>query len=194
MRMWVLYDSNLRNNDTLMLKRMADDLTNLLMVLDSNDTIRADDARQWMLNGDLRMRGGVYEFFRRARHRIVPEIPVEKQHSLILDCLFDCLIQNPASGDYLHSSFEAAWEIAEWVKYAQSHGQATEWIKEVVRRLTQAYISADDTTRNRIETGAIEHMFESPSLREYFTFWKDDQVLRTPYEFCLLWGVEHETR
>lgn len=173
---------------------MADDLANLLMVLDSNDTIRGDDVRQWMVNGDLQIRGGVYEIFRRARQRIVPEIPVDEQHAFILDYLFDCLIQNPAPGDYLHGGFEAAWEIAGWVKYAQANGQATEWIKEVVRRLTQAYLSADDTIRNRIETGAVEHMFESPLLREHFNFWKGDPVLGTAYELCMLWAIEGEAR
>jgi hypothetical protein len=173
---------------------MKDDLTTVLSALHSSDSISADAVRRWMEVGDLRIRGAVYHLLQDARHRIVPHLSTADQCSFMLDYLFDCLLQNPESDDFLHSGFEAAWELAGWVKQLGSIDDAQSLISRIVQRLTAEYVAADEPTRNRIETGAVEHIMESPSLRRHFASWKDDPTLRKAYEDCLLWGQSHEQK
>jgi len=76
------------------------------------------------------------------------------------------------------------------VKRLERVGDNEKLVSQIVQRLTQSYISADENTRNRIETGAVEHMMESPSMRKYFASWKGDPALGTAYELCLQWGKD----
>ncbi len=110
----------------------------------------------------------------------------------MLDYVFDCLLLNPQSDDYLHSGFEAAWDIAAWIKNVQNYEGSTDFITHVVGRITKTYLSGDATAGNRIETGVVEHIFESRSLRKYFAAWIADRDLSGAYERCLEWGKAHE--
>jgi hypothetical protein len=115
-----------------------------------------------------------------------------EQRSFAFDYLFDCLRENPESDDYLHSGFEAAWEIVRWARHLESSRDGPIIIPQIVDRLTVAYLAADETTRNRIETGTVEHIMESPPLRKYFASWKEHSTLGKAYELCLHWGLAHE--
>ena len=62
----------------------------------------------------------------------------------------------------------------------------------VLSWMTQSDLEARAVeTRNRIETGAVEHIFEEKGLRKYFEHWRRDPDLRTAYELCLAWGKAH---
>jgi len=61
----------------------------------------------------------------------------------------------------------------------------------VAARLTQAYLQGDDRTRNRIETGTLEHIFEEPALRAHFDGWRDDPILAEAYACAVAWGDAH---
>ena len=116
-----------------------------------------------------------------------------EQCSFMETYLFQCLLQNPDSEDYLHSGFEAAWELAAWLKHLEGIEGTEGFIAGVVQKLTEAYRAADEITRNRIETGAVEHILESRTLRKYFASWEADPVLGQAYELCLEWGKAHES-
>jgi hypothetical protein len=145
-----------------------------------------------MRERDLKMRGAVYHLLCDARQRVAPQLSLAELYPFMLDYLFDCLILNPESGDFQHSGFEAAWDLAAWVKHAQHYERSAEFIVYVVGRIADAYVMADANTKNRIETGVVEHVLESPSLRQYFDSWKDHPQLGGAYERCLKWGKAHE--
>jgi hypothetical protein len=88
--------------------------------------------------------------------------------------------------------FEAAWGMATWLKDLTKHEDADPIIRGVAHRLADLYRRADAQTRNRIETGAVEHMLELPALRPYFAFWAEDPVLKQAHHECLEWGLAHE--
>jgi hypothetical protein len=146
-----------------------------------------------MGDGDLRTRGAVYHLTAQAWERIVPELSMSEQCSFMAGYLFDCLILNPKSEDYVYGGFEAAWELASWLKHLEGREGGGIVITQVARRLTEAYLASDETTRNRIETGAVEHILESKPLRKYFESWASDPVLGKAYELCLEWGQAHES-
>jgi len=68
---------------------------------------------------------------------------------------------------------------------------ASDVIAIVSKRLEQLYRESDAEGRNRIETGALEHVLEAPRLRPYFEHWAQDGELREAYEPALAWGRAH---
>ena len=147
-----------------------------------------------MNDRELRNRGAVYHLLRDVGDRIAPAVPANEQLSFMLNYLFDCLLQNPESieEDYLHSGFEAAWELADWVKSWADRDDTERLITQIVHKLTEEYRATDKATQNRIETGVVEHLMEKPALRPYFAAWKDDPMLSEAYRLCLLWGETNE--
>lgn len=171
---------------------MKVELERLLSALRSDDIIPASLIQGPMADEDLRVRGVAYHVLQRARERIDPPLSTAAQCSFMLDYLFDCILRNPESDDYQFSGFEAAWELAGWVKQLEGVGRNEAFVSHIIQRLTAAYRTAEETTRNRIETGVVEHLMERPSLREYFAAWKGDPTLGRAYELCLHWGKCHE--
>jgi hypothetical protein len=109
----------------------------------------------------------------------------------MLDYLVECILVNPEADDSLHSGFEAGYELSAWLKHLSQIPDAEAVIVEAASRLAAAYKQGDAATRNRIETGALEHLLESPGLRPLFTSWAEDPTLRQAYEPALEWGLAH---
>jgi hypothetical protein len=108
------------------------------------------------------------------------------------DYLIECLIRNPESDDdFVHSGFEAGYEIAAWLKHLVKAADGRAVITEVAARLADAYRAADPTTRNRIETSALEHALESRAVRPFFDAWGTDPVLSDAHKQALAWGTAH---
>jgi hypothetical protein len=104
------------------------------------------------------------------------------------DYLIECLLRNPEGDDFLHSGFEAGYEIAAWLKHLVKTPDGKAVLTEVAGRLALAYKAADPTTRNRIETGALEHALESRAVRPFFDSWGSDPILRDAHEHALGWA------
>ncbi|MGD9632984.1 MAG: hypothetical protein AB7G28_16795 [Pirellulales bacterium] len=171
---------------------MNNELVSVLSAFHSSDPVAAETVRRLMGSSDLRGRGVAYHLLQRARDRITPPLSTAEQCSFMLDYLFECIRSDSESDEYLHSGFEAAWELAEWVRLLERAGENGAFVSQIVQRLTETFVAADENTRDRIETGAVEHMMELPSMRKYFDFWKSDPRLSTAYELCLQWGKDHE--
>jgi len=58
-------------------------------------------------------------------------------------------------------------------------------------RLAIEYKAAEAITRNRIETGALEHALESRVVRPFFDSWGTDPILREAHEHAVAWGMAH---
>jgi hypothetical protein len=84
-----------------------------------------------------------------------------------------------------------AYEIAAWLKHLVNETEAKSVVAEVALRLATAYKASDAKTRNRIETGALEHALESPRVRPFFSLWASDPVLKDAYGPALEWGLSH---
>jgi len=107
------------------------------------------------------------------------------------DYLLECLLQNPEADGVLHTGFEAAYEIAAWLKHLVKTPDGKGVLTEMAGRRALAYKASDPTIRNRIETGAIEHALESRAVRPFFDSWGADPVLRDAHEHALEWGLAH---
>ena len=158
------------------------------LALAGTATIPRADYESW-IRGDLHTRARVYALTASHWSRIQPEPSGEQHCRFMADYLFECLLQNPEADDFLHSGFDAARELAAWLKQLVKTPDGEAVLTDVVGRLALAFKAADPTTRNRIEMGALEHALESRAVRPFFESWRIDPVLRDAYEHALAWGL-----
>lgn len=165
----------------------------VLDALRSHGAIARADVLRWMSDSDLETRALVYRLTDEAWSRITPELSMKEQCAFMGKYLLECIAANRTDEDHIHSGFEAAWELAAWLKHLEPMEGSEKMIREVVRDLEQVFRAADEKTKNRIETGAVEHILERRALRKYFAHWSKDPALRSAYELCLAWGKAHES-
>lgn len=158
--------------------------------LSGTGTIPRAEYERW-IRGDLRTRARVYALTASHWSRIHPEPEGVEHRRFMADYLIECLVQNPEADDFLHSGFDAAHEIAAWLKHLVKSPDGRAVLTELAGRLAVEYKAADPTTRNRIETGALEHALESRAVRPFFDSWGTDPILRDAHEHALAWGLAH---
>lgn len=145
----------------------------------------------WAREGDLGTQARAYKLSATAWARIQPKPTMHEQCGFMASYLLTCLATNPEPDDWVHSGFEAGHELAAWLKHLVARADANEVVTRVASDLERLYRVADAAGRNRIETGALEHILESRALRGYFKHWAEDDVLREGHRFALEWGVAH---
>ena len=91
------------------------------------------------------------------------------------------------------SRYEAAWTMVRWFRHLVSVLPETEEIlKKTVDAITSLYLNSKRSIRDAIVNGFLEHLFETPDLRNYFAHWKTDPNLAGDYNWALTWGKDHE--
>jgi len=164
-----------------------------LLALRGSGPISREDLRRWM-NADVETKAIVYVLTDKAWSRIEPELSLSEQCTFMRDYLCECLVAGCSTGetgDYVHSGFEAAWELAAWLKHLAHIEGTSAIIKGVAAKLGEIYVTAEDSLRNRIETGALEHALEEPLLVTFFSTWRNDEQLSPAFSRALAWAVAH---
>ena len=158
-----------------------------LRQLSSDERVSRDDVHRWIDSGDLLTWSAVYALIEKT------DLPAEEQIDFTRRYLLRCIEENPTPGDYLHGGYQAAWELAARLRHWRAKGgRATKALRGIALDLEKIYRRGDDATKNRILCGVLEHAFEDPALRPYFTDWDRDGDLREAYRLALEWGSAHE--
>jgi hypothetical protein len=171
--------------------RLSMPLDEVLAALHGEGPIPNERVAAWMPEPDLTTRGAVYILTRDAWNRIEPKPAQDRQFEFMAVYLLDCLLIDPTSGDWVLNGFYAGWELAACLKHWLKMKGSGSVIASVAASLTEAYLQGDDRTRNRIETSALEHIFEEPALRVHFNGWRDDPILSESYACAVEWGDAH---
>ena len=163
-----------------------------LEALHSSQPIPHQQVIDWIGSGDLETWGVLHVLTDKAYSRIKPELGMHDTCSFIENYLVKCLIENPEASDWIHSGYEAAWDLAGWLKHLEGLGpEAVRFIREVATRVEAAFREADSETRERIINGFLEHVFEKASLRAFFASWENEPVLGEAYALAAEWGDAH---
>jgi hypothetical protein len=161
--------------------------------LQSTESIARDDVRRWIDSGDLLTWSAVYTLTRDAWSRIEPELSSDEQVDFMRRYLLRCIEENPAPGEHLHGGYEAAWELAACLKHwRRIGGKPAGALRGIAVDLEKMYRRGDPPVQNRILCGVLEHAFEDPAVRPFFSSWDRDAELREAYKLALEWGSAHE--
>ena len=165
----------------------------VLSALSSDATIARDDLQRWIDSGDLLTWSGVYQLTEEAWARVQPPMSPEQHVDFMRRYLLRCIEENPSPGDHLHAGYEAAWELASALKQWRSRGgRIAAIVRGVAHDLEKIYRRGDPATQNRVLCGVMEHAFEDPAVRPYFSGWERDPELRDAYKLAVEWGTAHE--
>jgi hypothetical protein len=161
--------------------------------LTSSEAIARDDVRRWIDSSDLLTWSAVYALFEDPSPRITPELSAEEQTEFMRRYLLRCIEENPSPGALLHGGYEAAWELASCLKvWRKRGGRIANVVRGIALDLEKIYRRGEPATQNRVLCGVMEHAFEDPALRPYFSSWDRDEELRDAYKLALEWGAAHE--
>jgi hypothetical protein len=170
---------------------MSSELEQLDAAIAGSAVISKSDYLGWASSPDLPIRARAFHLSAYAWARISPEPSMDEQCEVMGDYLLACISTNPAPDNFIHSGFEAGHALASWLKHLSGIPSADGVIQRVAKNLERLYRDADAQGRNRIATGALEHILEAPRLRSYFAHWEQDAQLREAYEPALSWGRAH---
>lgn len=160
-------------------------------VLHGSGDVSKSDYLRWATGGDLPTQARAYELSAREWSRIAPEPTMDEQCGFMAAYLLRCLVEDPPPDGFVHGGIQAGHALAAWLKHLSSVPAARRIIREVAHRMAEAYRRGSGDVQDRIETGALEHILESPLLRPYFEGWADDPVLRGAYRAAAEWGEAH---
>ena len=121
--------------------------------LESSAPISREEVLGWMSAPDLLTRALVYRLTAKAWDRIRPELTQDQQCSFMAAYLIECIRANVRDDDWIHSGFEAAWELAAWLKHLATMPQTAKGIQSVAVQLKDLCTSAL-TTRRAIGSNA----------------------------------------
>jgi hypothetical protein len=173
---------------------MADDRHEVEAAMAGSAEVPKSDYLRWARSPDLAVQARAFHLSSTAWNRISPEPTMDEQCELMTDYLLACISRNPPPDDpddYLHFGFEAGLVLAACLKHWSGFPEAPDIIPVVAKKLERLYRESDAQGRNRIETGALEHILEARRLRRYFDYWAQDLELREAFEHALAWGLAH---
>lgn len=166
--------------------------TEIMGRIQSGAVVPGGRVAEWIGSGDLETWGAVYELILRAHDRIEPEMSLGEACGFVCRYLLRCLEEDPAPDDFVHGGYQAAWDLAAWLKHLDGLGPDAEEIQEDLAADVEAlYRRGNESVRDRILSGFLEHAFERRSLRRLFAEWKSDPALGRAYELALEWGEAH---
>ncbi|WP_281184531.1 hypothetical protein [Trichlorobacter lovleyi] len=161
-------------------------------LIDTDEIIPRDLILSWMQEKDLEIRGAVYTLTSKAWYRIQPELTKEEQCYFMLHYLLDCIREDNQEPEWSHTGFDAAYEFERWLKHLGKNPEAEDIIVAAARELTATYRAGGEKLKERIVTGALEHVFEARSLRRFFAEWRAAPDLKDAYDRCVEWGDAFE--
>jgi hypothetical protein len=167
-------------------------MTSPLEVLTHDGSIPQHVVLGWMESKDLRVRAEAYAVTGQAWPRIQPELKANQQCPFMAAYLLECLRLDIRDDEYIHNGFEAAWELASWIKHIVSVPDAAVHVAATVRALESLFFAGDEALRNRIHVGVLEHALESQSVRPFFASWATTNGLAEIYDQALEWAESHE--
>ena len=142
-------------------------------------------------DSDLLTLSKLYRLTNEGYYRIQPELGRGPTCALIQRYLLGCIRDGVADNDEIQERWEAAQTLHVWFRHLGGMDGTSEVLIAVANAVTSLYLESGEDVRDAIETGFLEHAFETAPLRPYFSHWASDSRLQPPWNRALEWGEAH---
>jgi hypothetical protein len=167
----------------------------LLALLDANSKIPAKFVEELMASDDREDQAEAFYCLSERWGQIQPEREAWATAPFMLGFLIRSITE-PSERAHTDSNvlshYEAAHALVAILRNLSDHPQGAEPRHELVERVTQAFLAENQSVRDCIETGFLEHALEYPGLRPLFESWKNHSELRQAHSRALEWGRCHQ--
>jgi hypothetical protein len=138
---------------------------------------------------DLDAWSAVHDALSQTHCRVHPVPDPMERWSFIRKYLLRCIQQNPPS-NHVHSGYEAAWELAGWIKsWALGLPGSRQALEVAEHDLAAAWKTGDDGVRDRLVNGTLEHALEKACVRPFFAHWENDPSLNEAWQPAMSWAT-----
>lgn len=159
----------------------------IVSAFEGENNIARSQVEAWMLAEDTEQKAALYAYLRKpgGEERVHPEIQSKVLRNFFFAYLQERILSNAAT-EWMHSRYEACWDLAGLVKVWARHTPALPIISEVKAWMEWAYTSHPEL-RTALVTGFLEHAFEERAAREQFADWKKHPILASAYTQAMNW-------
>jgi hypothetical protein len=159
--------------------------------LASGDSFHFDEVTTWICANDIELAAAAYYLLQDHSDRIRPKVDWSRIYPSVLAYLIRCIRENRGS-DYIHSGYEAAWELAACLKKWARRSNPDALMRMAEQELSRAFLAGDNEVKDRILNGTLEHALELPTIRPFFAHWEKNQELTDAWHWAMLWAKDHE--
>jgi hypothetical protein len=172
-------------------KGMSDLATVVRDALAGREALAREVVAEWCKNAkDVESLALLYRLTYEAHSRIQPPLGQEETCRLIRRYLLECLRLDPQAEGVL-GRYEAAQVLLSWFWHLSAMPDTSSTLQEVASAITELYLGGDETVREAIETGFLEHALEEEEYRPLFASWAVHDQLRDAWHSALAWGQAH---
>lgn len=159
--------------------------------LESESRISRKRVRHWIQRADSAEADALlYKLTGEAWNRIEPPLEPAETCALIQRYLLRCVRENPEGGFALNR-YDAAGQLESWFDHLADMEDSHEILHGVAAAVTDLFLRSDESVRQAIETGFLEHVLEQRRLRPFFSDWAHDERLGDAWRRALAWGEAH---
>ncbi len=162
----------------------------------AKDAISKAFIRELMGMRDIEVQGAVFYLITEPQHsaRVRPKLTFQDYRKFVLDYLGRCVMEDPQS-EWADSRWEACYDLGKWFSVLWSDQSvdrsALDDFKSVIQKL---YLAGDLKTRQAIINGTLEHLFEEPSVRDFFAGWRVTPELQKAFDEAAKWSKKRGQR
>jgi len=174
-------------------KQQQSGLQILHTLLTSADTVPAERIREAMESPDLECQGELFNFIMEPGNiaRVAPALEFEEYQSIVSRYLTRCVIEDPPDA-VACPRWVACYEFANWFRWLwldrSIPRSAVVEAKQLMRKL---YVESGPNVRKALTQGMLEHLFENPAVRDFFSDWiTAEPELREAYNEASEWSQQ----
>ncbi|MGC2330200.1 MAG: hypothetical protein WA581_02000 [Candidatus Acidiferrales bacterium] len=158
---------------------------------DGSGRVPASLVKGWMKCPSMEVQGVVTRFIIKHSRRIEPPLAIEEVCGAVQDYYKRCLIEDVRDSGYVPNRHVAGHELVNWFKYLWTDSSVPrEHVLNLKAMLRELYLG-NAHLRSAIINSVLEHLFETPEIREFFADWKSDADLAEGFALAREWGDHH---
>ena len=151
------------------------------------NVIQLGDLREWMASGDIEIVGFAHGMIHDTRFRIEPAMLLEEYVRFEKSYHERCLHENP-DGEWSDSRYSAGYDLVNTFGSLWHDPEVPRPVfNDLKVWLGRLYKDGDEEIRTCIVQASLEHLVEQKPIREFFSDWQKDLVLRVAYDEACLW-------
>lgn len=168
------------------MKQENDDLNLIAAELERNNpekdqVIPLELVLRWMASLDVEVKGAVYALTSKEEHtrRIQPPLTLEIDASFVLSYFAQCIVEDPPIDSmFADSRFFACSNLVNWFKELWDDTEVPRSVMSDIKDwIAQQFVNGDTEIRRTLIQATLEHLFEDPAIRDFFSDWQSESSL-----------------
>ena len=170
-------------------------LAEIMEALSAPKPIPRKQVMRWLASDDLEVMGAAAYLITYSPYweRIEPPLWSQEMEDFLFR-YYECCLEEDPQMEWADSRYQAAASIYDWFKAVPDEAclEGQMFLVRLKDWLARAYVEGSDEVRTAIVAGALEHIFEEPRWRDFFSDWFADPVLASACRTAMEWAVAHE--